>query len=50
MKKVEKVDLMYPNLKWTKFMERTNWIVHPYNLGLLAAVIEDKYDVGIIDG
>lgn len=47
---INKIMLMYPNSKWTEWTGRTVWDIHPYNLGLLAAMIEDKYDVKIVDG
>ena len=46
----DKVTLMFPNLRWCKWMNRTLWNLHPYNVGLLAATIKDKYDVNFIDG
>lgn len=48
-KRVMKVMLMYPNLRWLECMERTLWILHPYNVGLLAAMLEDKYEVKFVD-
>ena len=45
-----KIILMYPNFKWASWMERTVWSLHPYSLGILAAMVEDKYNVKIIDG
>jgi radical SAM superfamily enzyme YgiQ (UPF0313 family) len=45
----KKVTLMYPNLEWAEFTARTKWRIHPYNIALLAAMIEDEYDVSIID-
>jgi len=44
-----KVFLTFPNLRWTKDDPNTVWIVHPYNLCLLAAVIEQEHDVSILD-
>jgi len=44
-----KVMLMYPNLKWGDFTERTAWTTFPYNLGILASMIRDKHDVSILD-
>lgn len=44
-----KVMLTYPNVKWTKWDSATSWTFHPYNLGLLASMIRDKYDVEIFD-
>jgi len=49
-KNVSKIMLMYPNLKWTDWKAGTSWDLHPYNLGILAAMIEDEYEVKIIDG
>jgi anaerobic magnesium-protoporphyrin IX monomethyl ester cyclase len=47
---IKKIILMYANFKWMKSLEnRTLWNVHPYNLGLLSAMIEDEFDVKIID-
>lgn len=45
-----KVMLSYPNFKWSDWMSRTSWNLHPYNLCILSAMIKDKYDVKIIDG
>lgn len=45
----KKILLIYPNLKWAKWMERTLWKIHPYNLGILSATLEDRFDVGIFD-
>lgn len=47
---ISKIILMYPNFYWKDGWEsRTLWTIHPYNIGLLAAMIEDKYYVKIID-
>lgn len=41
---------MYPNFRWLKGYEsRTLWGLHPYNLMLLSAMIDKKYDVKILD-
>lgn len=49
MKKL-KIILMYPNFKWLSDIEnRTFWNIHPYNLCLISAMIEDVHDVSIID-
>jgi radical SAM superfamily enzyme YgiQ (UPF0313 family) len=45
----KRIMLLYPNFNWAESINRTKWLTHPYNLGLLAATIEDKYDVNIID-
>jgi len=45
-----KVILMYPNFRWLKDWEnKTIWKIHPYNLCLLSAMIDKKYDVRVID-
>jgi anaerobic magnesium-protoporphyrin IX monomethyl ester cyclase len=46
----KKVILMYPNTRWTSWIERTAWDLHPYNLGILASMIESDFEVKIIDG
>lgn len=47
----KKVTLCYPNTKWTEWMERTSWVVHPYNLTLLGTMLNKRgYEVNIIDG
>ncbi len=41
---------MYPNCRWVESWEsKTIWILHPYNLCLLSATIEDRYETIIID-
>ncbi len=45
----KKIMFTYPNLKWTEWMERTAWSIHPYNIGLLKAMIEDKYETVFVD-
>ena len=45
-----KIILAYPNFKWKKDWENsTAWKLYPYNLCLLAAMVEDKHDVVIVD-
>lgn len=45
-----KILLIYPNFKWSKRYEsRTLWKLHPYNISLLAALLEKKYEVKILD-
>lgn len=47
---ISKIILMYPNFRWLDNWEsRTLWNIHPYNLGLLSAMIENKYNVKTID-
>lgn len=49
MAPIEKIALVYPNFEWIDSMERTKWNNHPYNLGLIAAMIEDQYEIEIVD-
>ncbi len=44
-----KIVLAYPNFRWEAYESRTRWDVHPYNICLLAAVLEKDYDVEILD-
>ncbi|MEK6875345.1 MAG: radical SAM protein [Nanoarchaeota archaeon] len=45
-----KVILMYPNCRWVDGWEnKTIWNLHPYNLGVLSATLEDSFDTGIFD-
>ena len=46
----KKITLMYPNFKWADWIDRTSWKTHPYNLGILSATLEDRYDVTLFDG
>jgi radical SAM superfamily enzyme YgiQ (UPF0313 family) len=47
---MKKVMLMYPNCRWVEGWEdKTIWNLHPYNLCLLSATIEDRYEIKIID-
>ena len=45
---ISNISLTYPNFKWDG-LRYTGWHIHPYNLGLLSAVIGDKYSMSIID-
>jgi anaerobic magnesium-protoporphyrin IX monomethyl ester cyclase len=45
-----KVLLVYPNFRWIPgFETKTLWNVHPYNLGLIASMIESEHEVSILD-
>ncbi len=44
-----KVALVVPNFQWADWDENTNWDFIPYNLCLLAAMVELECDVSIID-
>ena len=48
-KKVKKVVLVQPNIKWIDWNWKTSWDLHPYNLCLLAAVLRDDYEVTVVD-
>lgn len=48
MGKIEKVVFVIPNLRWHK-TAATLWLLHPYNVCMLAAMIRDRYQVAIID-
>ncbi len=46
----KKVMLVLPNHRWATTAENyTMWLIHPTQICLLAAQIEDKYDVKIVD-
>lgn len=47
--KVEKVLLVIPNFRWQNWKISTLWNLHPYNICLLSAMIEQEYDVVIVD-
>ena len=52
MKKLKKILLIQPNLRWANENFKTFWEIIPYNLCLLVAVIEKEYknyDVTILD-
>ncbi|MBF0384765.1 MAG: B12-binding domain-containing radical SAM protein [Candidatus Omnitrophica bacterium] len=46
---ISKITLAYPNFKWGKWSESTGWSMFPYNLCLIAAMVEKKYEVNILD-
>lgn len=46
---MKKIVLVVPNFNWTDTDAITTWHFIPYNLCLIAAVIENQYDVEIID-
>ena len=48
-KKIKRIILTYPNQRWHKYDLTTTWNLSPYSLCLLAAMIQDKYGVKIID-
>lgn len=48
MKKL-KITLIVPNFRWADWDVNTLWHYIPYNLCLLAAMVEDICDIGILD-
>jgi len=48
-KNIKRVMMVYPNQRWYKYDLTTTWDLSPYSLCLLAAMIQDKYEVKIID-
>ena len=48
-KKIKRVMLVYPNQRWYKYDLTTTWNLSPYSLCLLATMIQDKYEVKIVD-
>lgn len=47
--KIKRVMLVYPNQKWQKFDLTTTWNLSPYTICLLATMLEDKYEIQIVD-
>lgn len=48
-KKIKRVMMVHPNQRWYKYDLTTTWNLSPYSLCLLAAMIQDKYEVKIVD-
>ena len=44
-----KISLVVPNYRWSQGDEHTYWVYPPYGLCCLAATIESRYEVEIID-
>jgi len=49
MKKVTRIALVQPNMKWMDWNWKTSWDIHPLNLCLLGAMIKEDYQVTVID-
>ena len=47
--KIKKVMLVYPNQRWYKYDLTTTWDLSPYGICLLATMLQDKYEVQIVD-
>ncbi len=47
--KIKRVMLMYPNQRWYKYDLTTTWNLSPYILCMLGTMIQDKYDIKIVD-
>lgn len=48
-KEIKRVMLMYPNQLWYKYDLTTTWNLSPYILCMLGTMLQDKYDVKIVD-
>lgn len=46
---IHRILLVQPNFRWAAMNVKTFWTVIPYNLCLLAAVLNDDFDVSILD-
>jgi radical SAM superfamily enzyme YgiQ (UPF0313 family) len=49
MKQIKKIFLVVPNFRWRGLDDITYWHFVPYNLCLIAAMIDKRYDIQIID-
>jgi radical SAM superfamily enzyme YgiQ (UPF0313 family) len=49
MKQIKKILLVVPNFRWRGLDSITYWHFVPYNLCLIAAMIDKKYDIQIVD-
>ena len=49
MKKIKRVVLVQPNMKWMDWNWKTSWDIHPLNLCLLGAMINVDYEVTVVD-
>ncbi len=48
-KKIKRVMLTYPNQRWYKFDMTTTWNLTPFVLCMLGTMLQDKYEVKIVD-
>jgi anaerobic magnesium-protoporphyrin IX monomethyl ester cyclase len=48
-KKIKRVMLMYPNQLWYKYDLTTTWNLTPFVLCILGTMLQDKYQVKIVD-
>ncbi|MEJ1376590.1 MAG: radical SAM protein [Candidatus Sedimenticola sp. (ex Thyasira tokunagai)] len=48
-RRIERILLLQPNLRWIEGNFKTRWEIHPINLCLIAAMIESSFDVSILD-
>jgi anaerobic magnesium-protoporphyrin IX monomethyl ester cyclase len=48
-RQIKKIILMYPNQRWLKEDITTTWNLSPYSLCMLATMIQDQYQIKIID-
>jgi len=49
IKKIKRVVLVQPNMKWLDWNWKTSWDIHPMNLCLIGAMIKGDYDVHVVD-
>jgi len=49
MRKIKRIMLAYPNQRWYKYDLTTTWNLSPYALCMLGTMIQDKYEVKIVD-
>lgn len=48
-RKIKRLILTYPNQRWYKYDLTTTWNLSPYILCLLTAMLQDKYEIKIVD-
>jgi len=48
-RKIKRVMLMYPNQRWYKYDLTTTWNLSPYSLCMLATMIQDKFEIKLVD-
>jgi anaerobic magnesium-protoporphyrin IX monomethyl ester cyclase len=48
-RKVQRILLVQPNMRWVEWNFKTLWEIHPLNLCMIAATVEDRYEISILD-
>lgn len=46
---INRIMLVYPNQRWHKYDLTTTWNLSPYTLCMLATMLQDKYEIKIVD-